>query len=95
MGKSEAVYGPVASKPADRTEDASIVKFGDPPFTVPSYNSIPDARVSLYLDFDGHVEATWGGYTNVVTPPLDRDGNLTNLRHRRAFLHTGCLEDRG
>ena len=45
-------------------------------FTVPVFNSLSGAAASLYLDFDGHFEATWG---DVTTPPLDRDGDPTSL----------------
>src|SRR5262249_45153399 len=31
---------------------------------VPVLNSLPGAAASLYLDFDGHFEAQWGGYSN-------------------------------
>ncbi len=42
---------------------------------VPALNSNPGASATLYLDFDGHFEATWGSYSNVTTPVLDFDGN--------------------
>ena len=42
---------------------------------VPALNSNPGAAATLYLDFDGHFEATWGSYSNVTTPVLDFDGN--------------------
>src|SRR5262245_31223369 len=35
---------------------------------VPALNSLPGAAASLYLDFDGHFEAQWGGYSNITTP---------------------------
>lgn len=48
------------------------------PLSVPALSSRPGAPASLYLDFDGHVEARWGNRTNVVTPPYDTDGNKTS-----------------
>ena len=42
---------------------------------IPALNSNPGASATLYLDFDGHFEATWGSYSNVTTPVLDFDGN--------------------
>lgn len=44
-------------------------------FTVPVWNSLPGAAASLFLDFDGHFDATW----NATTPPLDRDGDPNSL----------------
>ncbi|MGE3315224.1 MAG: hypothetical protein AB7O26_08910 [Planctomycetaceae bacterium] len=41
----------------------------------PALHSNVGATVSLYLDFDGHFEAQWGGWSNVVTPAFDTDGN--------------------
>ena len=43
--------------------------------TVPVLNSLPGASASLYLDFDGHFEASWGSYSNITTPAYDSDGN--------------------
>lgn len=42
---------------------------------IPVLNSNPGASASLYLDFDGHFEATWGSYSNITTPALDFDSN--------------------
>ena len=42
---------------------------------VPALNSLPGASASLYLDFDGHFEASWGSYSNITTPAYDSDGN--------------------
>ncbi len=42
---------------------------------VPALNSNPGASATLYLDFDGHFEATWSGYSNVTTPVFDFDSN--------------------
>lgn len=36
---------------------------------VPSLHSNPGAAAKLFLDFDGHDEAKWGGSKNVHTPP--------------------------
>src|SRR5262245_6371194 len=32
---------------------------------VPAYASLPGARATLYLDFNGHFERTWGTYSNL------------------------------
>lgn len=47
---------------------------GSSTLVVPAYSSRPEATASLYLDFDGHFEANWGGYLNVTTPAYDTDG---------------------
>lgn len=49
------------------------------PVGVPQLSSRPGAAATLYLDFDGNVEAQWGNRTNVVTPPYDTDGNKTSF----------------
>jgi hypothetical protein len=46
---------------------------------VPVLSSLPGAPVNVYLDFDGHVEKAWGNYTNIVSPPYDRDGDLKSF----------------
>lgn len=43
--------------------------------SVPQYSSLPSAPATLYLDFNGHTEASWGGYQNVQTPAYDTNGN--------------------
>jgi hypothetical protein len=40
---------------------------------VPAYSSRPGATATIYLDFDGNVETSWGGYSNVVTPEFNTD----------------------
>ena len=47
--------------------------------SIPVLNSLPGARATLFLDFDGNTEAQWGGYRNVVTPVFDRDGDRTSF----------------
>src|SRR5262249_51258226 len=47
--------------------------------SVPALNSLPGAAASLYLDFDGHFEAQWGGYSNITTPAFDQDGDPTTF----------------
>jgi hypothetical protein len=57
-----------------------IVALGDnPSLIVPAYSSLPGARVTLYLDFNGHFDATWGSYSNVDTPAYDIDGNAASF----------------
>lgn len=47
--------------------------------SIPLLHSNPNSPVKLYLDFDGHFEAQWGGFYNVVTPVYDIDGDATTF----------------
>ncbi|SFI04251.1 zinc-dependent metalloprotease family protein [Planctomicrobium piriforme] len=48
--------------------------------SIPVLNSLPGAAVSIYLDFDGHFEADWGGgYTNLTTPVFSIDADQTTF----------------
>jgi hypothetical protein len=47
--------------------------------SVPVLNSLPGARASLYLDFDGHFQASWGAFQNIHTPAFDQDGNASSF----------------
>jgi fibronectin type 3 domain-containing protein len=47
--------------------------------SIPVLNSLPGAAASLYLDFVGHFDASWGGYTNITTPAFDQDGDPTTF----------------
>ena len=47
--------------------------------SIPELHSNPGAPVTIYLDFDGHFEATWGAYSNVTTPVYDTDGDPTTF----------------
>ena len=47
--------------------------------SVPILNSLAGAAVSVYLDFVGHFDATWGGYQNITTPVFDQDGDATTF----------------
>ncbi len=47
--------------------------------SIPALNSLPGAAVSVYLDFDGYYEATWGSHANITTPVYDRDGDPTTF----------------
>ena len=46
---------------------------------VPKLSSLPGARATIFLDFDGHTEARWGEFKNVVTPAYDRDGDRSSF----------------
>lgn len=47
--------------------------------SVPALNSLPGAHASLYLDFNGDFESTWGTYSNVTAPAYDQDGDPTTF----------------
>jgi hypothetical protein len=51
----------------------------NPLSSLPQLRSNPAASAKLFLDFDGHFEATWGSYTNVNTPVFSLDGDLTTF----------------
>ncbi|MHB1036352.1 MAG: hypothetical protein ACYC0Y_17045, partial [Pirellulales bacterium] len=46
---------------------------------IPALNSNPGAAATLYLDFNGHSEVTWGGYSDISTPVFDMDGDATTF----------------
>ncbi len=48
----------------------------NPSLPVPVLSSLPGAKASIYLDFNGHFDASWGSFSNVDTPAFDNDGNI-------------------
>lgn len=46
---------------------------------LPVLNSHPGAPVNLFLDFDGHFQATWESYSNIVTPAFSIDADVTTF----------------
>src|SRR3954451_6141114 len=46
---------------------------------VPQLSSRPGAADTVYLDFDGHFESSWGTFSNVTSPAYDRDGDPTTF----------------
>lgn len=52
---------------------------GAPLTSLPLLSSNPGATAKLFLDFDGHFEATWSFKTNVTTPAFDQDGNANDF----------------
>lgn len=46
---------------------------------LPALHSRPGAPASIFLDFDGHFEPVWGGFTNVTTPVFDLDGDTSTF----------------
>ncbi len=65
---------------ADVAAEAAAGSLALAPLTaIPALNSLPGAAVSLYLDFDGHLESQWGSFSNVTTPVYDQDGDTTTF----------------
>ncbi len=48
-------------------------------FVAPALSSLPSATASIFLDFDGHFQATWGAYSNITTAVFDLDDDTTSL----------------
>jgi hypothetical protein len=46
---------------------------------IPSLSSKPGAEATVYLDFDGHYQGTWGSYSNISTPAFSADGDATTF----------------
>src|SRR5262249_25565354 len=66
---------PKAFRPLlERLEDRLVLS-NNPNLIVPVYNSLPGAKATLYLDFNGDFTLSWGGYLNIDTPAYDTDGD--------------------
>ncbi len=61
---SSTTSGPAASNPLS---------------SIPALSSNSGATAKLFLDFNGHTQASWGSYTNVITPVYDQDGDRTTF----------------
>ncbi len=61
------------------TGTTTTVAASSPLTSVPVLNSLQGAVVSLYLDFDGHFESSWGSYSNITQPAFDQDGDATTF----------------
>ena len=46
-----------------------------PQGALPLLSSRPGATAKLFLDFNGHFQASWGSWSNINTPAYDTDGN--------------------
>lgn len=47
--------------------------------TVPAYSSLPSASASVYLDFNGHYEPSWGSYGAITSPAYSTDSEVTSF----------------
>jgi len=60
------------------TSTASLAA-SSPLSSLPALSSLPSASAKIYLDFNGHTEAAWGEFRNVVTPVYDIDGDRSTF----------------
>lgn len=72
-----APAAPVAT--VAQTSAVAQPQTAQPLSAIPVLNSLVGAAVSLYLDFNGHFDATWGSYSNITTPAFDQDGDPTTF----------------
>jgi len=65
--------------PVSGTTTSGVSLAAIPISQVPAYSSLPGAADTLYLDFNGHFESTWGSYSNVTTPAYSTDSDYTTF----------------
>lgn len=68
----EAIAAPESSLPTGSFAEAPLT-------SLPQLHSNASATAKLFLDFNGHFEASWGSRTNVTTPVFDQDGDVTTF----------------
>jgi hypothetical protein len=71
MVAARKTFRPWIERLEDRVTPANV-----PGLVPPPLNSLPGAPATIYLDFNGHFDATWGSATNVDTPPFSLDSTL-------------------
>ena len=69
----------VAPQAAETIAAATTTSASTSLASLPQLSSNPAARAKLYLDFNGHVQGTWGSWSNVRTPAFDQDGNTSSF----------------
>ncbi len=47
--------------------------------SLPLLSSLSGASASLFLDFNGDFQASWGSYSNITTPVFSQDSDLTTF----------------
>jgi hypothetical protein len=57
----------------------SVPVIKHPLSSLPTLSSLPGAQATLYLDFNGDYEPSWGGYHPGFTPAIDSDGDPTTF----------------
>lgn len=63
--------------PEDMPVEVLLPSVGQAP--LPQLSSDPAATAKLFLDFDGHFEANWGGFLNATTPAFSLDSNFADF----------------
>ena len=79
---SRRVAGPSAFRrhlSIESLESRCLLATSASSLAVPQLSSRPGAAATLYLDFNGHVQPSWGSHDNVVTPAYDTDGNKASF----------------
>lgn len=69
----------IAASATVTTTPTGTLALTNPLTSIPQLSSNSSATAKLFLDFNGHTQASWGNYTNVVTPVYDQDGNRTTF----------------
>jgi len=59
--------------------ETRITPANNPNLIAPAFSSLPSAKASIYLDFNGHFDAAWLNFTNIDTPSFDVDGNANTF----------------
>lgn len=54
--------------------------------SIPPLHSDPGAKATLFLDFDGHYEASWGVWNGINTPVFDTDGDPSTFSDRELAI---------
>jgi hypothetical protein len=68
----------------DQIPQAEVAESGalaesNPLSSLPQLSSNPGATAKLFLDFNGHFQASWGAWSNITTPVFDQDGDPTTF----------------
>lgn len=69
----------IAASATVTTAPTGTLALTNPLTSIPLLSSNSSATAKLFLDFNGHTQASWGNYSNVVTPVYDTDGNRTTF----------------
>ncbi|SFJ39538.1 beta strand repeat-containing protein [Planctomicrobium piriforme] len=78
----DADNGVVEVNEADNTFATTfegISSTGQSNHSIPQLSTDPGAAQTLYLDFDGNFESSWGTYSNVTTPAFTWDSDVATL----------------
>ncbi len=61
------------------TTSTTTVATSSPISSIPQLSSRAGAAATIYLDFNGHSQSTWGQWSNAVTPVYSRDSDRTTF----------------